>query len=173
MSPNRRRKMYSNVNRAKRFIILLILLLIPTVTFAKNTQTNQSEKICLAKAIYHEAKGEPEIGKRAVAKVVLNRKNHQKYPKTICGVVNQVEYNNGKKLCQFSWVCSRSKKLDVGPWNDSLMLSEDILNNKVSLPKFNDNVLFFRSVYSKRGFGKDFKFVTRLGHSNFYYRKSV
>ena len=140
--------MYS---RTKKAIILAILItIIPTASFAKQNINTDSEKICLAKAIYHEAKGEPEIGKKAVAKVVLNRKKHEKYPKTICGVVNQINYDDGKKLCQFSWVCTRPKKYDTVSWKNSLDLSEDILNNKVSLPTLNSNVLFFKSTSSRR-----------------------
>ena len=110
-------------------------------------------------------------GKKAVAKVVLNRKKHEKYPKTICGVVNQINYDGGKKLCQFSWVCTRPKKYDTVSWKNSLDLSEDILNNKVSLPNFHSNVLFFKSTSSRKGFGKGYRFVARLGNSNFYSKK--
>jgi N-acetylmuramoyl-L-alanine amidase len=42
---------------------------------------------CLAAAIYHEARGESEIGKRAVAHVVMNRSKARKL--TPCQVVKQ------------------------------------------------------------------------------------
>ena len=44
---------------------------------------------CLALAIYHEARGEAEIGQIAVAQVILNRAKSRKYPATVCGVVYQ------------------------------------------------------------------------------------
>lgn len=165
--------MYSKTKKA--IILAIFLTVIPTASFAKSKQNfnTDSEKICLAKAIYHEAKGEPEIGKKGVAKVVLNRKKHEKFPKTICGVINQVDYDNGKKLCQFSWVCSRPKKYEEDSWKASLDLSEDILNNRVSLPNFQSNVLFFKSVKSRKSFGRGYAFVTRLGKSNFYSKTSV
>ena len=164
--------MYSITKKA--IILAIFLTVIPTASFAKSKQNfnTDSEKICLAKAIYHEAKGEPEIGKKAVAKVVLNRKKHEKYPKTICGVVNQINYDDGKKLCQFSWVCTRPKKYDTVSWKNSLDLSEDILNNKVSLPNFHSDVLFFKSTSSRKSFGRGYRFVARFGNSNFY-SKSV
>lgn len=167
--------MYSKTKKA--IILAILITIIPTASFAKTKKTtihsNESEKICLAKAIYHEAKGEPELGKKGVAKVVLNRKKHEKFPKTICGVVNQINYDDGKKLCQFSWVCTRPKKYDTNSWKASLDLSEDILNNRVSLPNFGSNVLFFKSVNSKVNFGRGYKLVTRLGKSNFYSKTSV
>lgn len=44
---------------------------------------------CLTTAIYHEARGEPEIGQQAVAHVVLNRTRGSKWPSKICEVVYQ------------------------------------------------------------------------------------
>ena len=58
---------------------------------------------CLAIALYHEARGENEIGQIAVAQVILNRVKSRKYPDTICRVVFQNTHLN--KLCQFSFAC--------------------------------------------------------------------
>ena len=43
--------------------------------------------LCLATAIYFEARGENLMGQRAVAQVVLNRVQDPRYPDTVCGVV--------------------------------------------------------------------------------------
>ena len=48
-------------------------------------------------------------GKIAVAFVTLNRVKSAKYPKTICNVVAQKGKNG---VCQFSWVCSKTKKIN-------------------------------------------------------------
>lgn len=58
---------------------------------------------CLAIALYHEARGENEMGQIAVAQVILNRVKSRKYPNTICRVV----YQNTHRLnrCQFSFAC--------------------------------------------------------------------
>lgn len=63
----------------------------------------QHERTCLAEAIYHEARGEPEAGQWAVAQVILNRVKSSRYPSTICGVV----YQNASRghSCQFSFAC--------------------------------------------------------------------
>jgi spore germination cell wall hydrolase CwlJ-like protein len=158
----------------KSIILAIIISIIPTASFAKQVN-KESEKICLAKAIYHEAQGEPIASKKGVAKVVLNRINHIKFPKTICGVVNQINYDNGKKLCQFSWVCSRKTKIkyDSNSWENSLDLSDDILNKRVSLPNFGPDVLFFKSIHSRYRWGREYKLAARLGQSNFYEKKSV
>lgn len=47
------------------------------------------ELICLTRAVYHEARGEPEWGQYAVAEVVINRTKSMKYSDTICDVVSE------------------------------------------------------------------------------------
>lgn len=44
---------------------------------------------CLAEAIYHEARGESVKGQAAVAEVVLNRVDSNRFASSVCGVVNQ------------------------------------------------------------------------------------
>jgi spore germination cell wall hydrolase CwlJ-like protein len=58
---------------------------------------------CLAKAVYFEARGEPESGQRMVAEVVLNRVQSPYYPHTICEVVYQNDHL--RNACQFSFAC--------------------------------------------------------------------
>jgi len=50
---------------------------------------------CLSLNIYHEAKGEPYLGKLAVAYTTLNRVRNDRYPNDVCAVVKQRH--------QFSW----------------------------------------------------------------------
>jgi hypothetical protein len=56
---------------------------------------NENELECLVANIYHEARGEDDLGQAAVAWVTLNRVQHPDYPDTICEVVMQDS--------QFSW----------------------------------------------------------------------
>lgn len=58
---------------------------------------------CLAEAIYFEARGENATGQQAVAEVIINRVNSDKFPDRICEVVTQGGSNKGK--CQFSFKC--------------------------------------------------------------------
>ncbi len=61
---------------------------------------------CLTAAIYYEAATEPDAGQRAVAQVILNRRSHPSFPKTVCGVVYQgSERSTG---CQFTFSCDGS-----------------------------------------------------------------
>lgn len=58
---------------------------------------------CLSEAMYFEARGEGIAGQVAVAEVILNRVDANRYPDTVCGVVRQGAGNGG--ACQFSYNC--------------------------------------------------------------------
>tara|TARA_B100001105_G_C22278418_1_gene394190 strand:- start:348 stop:884 length:537 start_codon:yes stop_codon:yes gene_type:complete len=69
---------------------------------------NVEETYCMALNVYYEARGEGWKGKTAVAHVVLNRAEHEKYPNSICGVVLQAKTWKDRVIrdrCQFSWYC--------------------------------------------------------------------
>lgn len=44
---------------------------------------------CIRVALYHESRGEPTEGIRAVLSVIHNRKKHKNYPSTYCAVIKQ------------------------------------------------------------------------------------
>lgn len=70
----------------------------------KRVAEAEKERLCLAQAIYHEARGEPEKGQWAVANVILNRVLSPRYPNSVCGVVFQ-NASAGYHKCQFSFAC--------------------------------------------------------------------
>ena len=97
-------------------------------------QTISSEqRECLARNIYHEARGESIAGQVAVAWVTLNRMESQDFPNTICGVVYQARTDaNGNPLrnqCQFSWYCDgRSDRIrNQREWEDVQLIADVVL----------------------------------------------
>ena len=62
-------------------IVLALLLFVQPVQ-ALDKQVN-----CLALTVYHESRGEPVEGQLYVARTVLNRVKHSRYPDDICRVV--------------------------------------------------------------------------------------
>ena len=64
-------------------------------------KASERQTLCVARAMYWEARGLSPDGMRAVAEVIMNRVRHPDFPKTPCEVVHQ--RRNG--ICQFSWVC--------------------------------------------------------------------
>lgn len=74
---------------------------------------------CLAMNIYHEARGETQQGKMAVAAVTMNRIENKHYPNTACEVVWQRK--------QFSWTDLKVKYhliKDVKAWGDALDIAQ-------------------------------------------------
>lgn len=55
----------------------------------KRYEPDEKEWELLARAVYSEARGEPEVGQVAVAAVILNRLEDEKFPNTISGVIFQ------------------------------------------------------------------------------------
>lgn len=88
-------------------LIILPLLFVLAACGSKSvpeiTQSTKSQA-CLAEALYFEARGTGETGRRAVGEVILNRAADPRFPSTICEVVD--ERNNG--VCQFSYRCNPS-----------------------------------------------------------------
>ena len=52
---------------------------------------------CLARNVYYEARGEPEKGKLAVAKVTLNRVSSSRFPNTICDAVYEQRWDKRRR----------------------------------------------------------------------------
>lgn len=89
--------------------------------------------VCLAQAVYYEANGEPLVGQRAVAQVVLNRLRHPRYPKTVCDVVFQgSERPTG---CQFSFTCdgSLSRTPNAARWATAMGVATAALQGWTSV----------------------------------------
>lgn len=59
---------------------------------------NRAEVECLASAVHHEARGEPDEGQIAVVEVILARRKNRRWPDNACRVVAQ--------RAQFSFVRS-------------------------------------------------------------------
>lgn len=88
----------------------IVILLLTGFGFSKVNAVELKEVECLAKNLYHEARGEPYEGIMAVATVTLNRVRSNDFPDTICEVVKQKNFKHGRYVCQFSWYCERNLK---------------------------------------------------------------
>lgn len=86
--------------------------------------------LCLTQAVYYEAGFEPAAGRRAVAQVVLNRRAHPAFPKSVCGVVYQ---GSRSPVCQFSFVCDGSlhRAPATGAWREARAMAEAALRGYV------------------------------------------
>jgi spore germination cell wall hydrolase CwlJ-like protein len=88
----------------------------------------KAELECLATAIYHEARGEPEHGQLVVGRVILNRVASAYYPDTACKVVYQNVHLHNR--CQFSFACDGVDR-DIGEpkvWREIQGRAEWLIN---------------------------------------------
>ena len=79
---------------------------------------SESEIYLLARLVHGEARGEPYIGKVAVAAVVLNRVKSAAFPNTISGVIYQAG----------AFDCVADGQINLTPDSDSIRAARDAMN---------------------------------------------
>lgn len=72
----------------------------------------------LAKCVYAEARGEPYLGRVAVAAVILNRVKNANFPNTVAGVVYQ----------PLAFTAVADGQINLSPDNESIKAAQDALN---------------------------------------------
>jgi spore germination cell wall hydrolase CwlJ-like protein len=152
---------------------------------------------CLARNIFFEARGEPYEGKVAVGIVTLNRVQDERWPNSVCDVVNQkttrtvprdviVEtksmFRTVRKLstievkttvCQFSWRCMHVKtpKSTDELWIDALRIARNLLAGNYiyeDIQQKYHRAFYFHATYVKPVWAKQKEYVGRVGGHHFY-----
>ena len=121
---------------------------------------------CLSEALYFEARGEQIEGQIAVADVIINRKNSNRFPSTICGVVS--EGSHKRHACQFSYNCDGKLELiyDKKTYRRIVKLSSMILNGAFS--DVTNGATFFHASEVSPAWSKKFKKTRKIGRHIFY-----
>ena len=122
------------------------------------------ELACLAKAIYFEARGEPRAGQQAVAEVVLNRRDREDYPDTVCGVVHDRRFGG----CQFSWVCTRDdhSPRDLARFREIRDLAHRVITGRTE--EIADGATHFHNTRVSPGWGRVYRRTGVIGGHVFY-----
>jgi len=146
----------------KLLIIVAFVLLTPfsladsSVEPASVLHHVQDNIHCMARAIYHESKGEGALGMLAIGHVVNNRMLSRKYPSTSCGIIEQPG--------QFPWF---RKKLNIDQdqqYQEALSIAWDVLTGQTKDPT--NGALFFHSVFESPGWKMPIK--KRIKNHIFY-----
>jgi hypothetical protein len=119
------------------------------------------ERLCLAKAVYFEARSESLEGQLAVAEVVLNRAASGRYPPTLCGVVTQP--------AQFSFIrAGRFPTPDTTSdcWHKALAIAE--IASKRMASQVGRDVLWYHATYVSPSWGRAKNRAARIGTHIFY-----
>jgi spore germination cell wall hydrolase CwlJ-like protein len=113
------------------------------------------EDICMADALYHEARGEIEEGILAVKDVILNRVKSDKWPNTVCGVVRQDS--------QFSFVKEDLPTNNPHRW---MMMLEEAGGSRHS--KYPNATHYFNPSKVNPSWAKKLKKLGTIGNHVFY-----
>lgn len=97
---------------------------------------------CVARNIYHEARGESIEGQLAVANVTMNRVASPDFPDDPCEVVY---HDKGPKPwdCQFSWTCDGKSDTpsESTPYQLAVLLAIEVMEGRA--PDNTDGVLYY------------------------------
>jgi spore germination cell wall hydrolase CwlJ-like protein len=117
---------------------------------------------CLAENIYFEARGESNLGQRAVAWVTLNRVKDPNFPNTICEVV----WEDG----QFSWTQDGKSDAitDQIAWVDALTTAWLVYNTQDRQFDPTDGATMFHATYVKPKWRKEYDQTSRIDNHVFY-----
>ena len=113
---------------------------------------------CLTEAVYFESRGEPLSGQKAVAEVIMNRVDDPRFPKSVCGVVNQ----SG----QFSYRGNVGKMRKGAAFNTARRVAEEAL---AGAPRaLTNGATYFHTTKVRPSWSKRFTRTTRIGAHVFY-----
>lgn len=130
--------------------------------------------VCLALNIYHEARDQPFIGQVAVAQVVMNRIQDERYPNNPCDVVRQGPTYSWTKdfpvrhRCQFSWYCDgkSDKAKDKEAWDQSVTIAHGVYHG--NLDDFVEGATHYHAYYVYPEWAETKTKVVRIGDHIFY-----
>ncbi len=124
---------------------------------------------CLALNIYHEARGEPDRGKIAVAQVVMNRVADSSFPDTVCAVIEQGAVLTLNR-CHFSWWCDGKSDHpdDTRAWEESKLLAGKILDGGLDDPT--QGALWYHADYVEPTWRAGKAPGPKIGQHQFYAR---
>lgn len=147
----------------------------PTVHFeytkswlaSQSVASGDEQWACLSEALYFEARGESVKGQFAVAEVILNRVESEKYPNTICGVIKQ---GTGKKYqCQFTYTCDGKKESfnEASAQKNTQKIAAALLSGEV--PRvLTKGATHYHTKAVRPSWSKQFPRVATIGVHHFY-----
>ncbi|PJE32077.1 Cell Wall Hydrolase [Pseudooceanicola antarcticus] len=123
--------------------------------------------LCLAEALYFEARGESVKGQFAVAEVILNRVDSPTFPNTVCGVVHQ---GTGRKFaCQFTYTCDGRKEVIHEPAAYAQVSKVAAIMLEDDTPReLTDGAEFYHTLHVNPKWSRKFSKTATIGVHEFY-----
>lgn len=152
------------------FVFFVCFVFVSKVSSGKEYNVKQVE--CLIEAIYFEARSESFDGQLAVANVILNRVNNEKFPRTICGVVHHGHVNKRgipvRGRCAFSYWCDGKPEHMVNTTAYRSAAEAATLALEGFVIKGLDRATYYHAYYVKPDWAVNKKFIRKLGTHLFY-----
>lgn len=150
-------------------MILMFLLLGLFIYRSIINQYEARELRCLTLNVYHEARGEPDKGKYAVASVTLNRVASKHYPATVCDVVFQKRWDYLRKryVSAFSWTeLDAPVSTNSRSWQKATRIAEDVYHH----PEAQNlkSALFYHAQHIRPSWARKKVSVAKIGRHIFY-----
>lgn len=119
--------------------------------------------LCLATAIFLEARGEPYDGKLAVGQVIVNRTENEKFPDTVCEVVYQEDqFAPTPGVNPLDYV---ENEKDLQSYLDSVHAATEVLSGTVDLVPTSTH---FHATYASPWWSQKLQRDGRIGNHIFY-----
>lgn len=132
-------------------------------------EQRRADLTCLARNVYHEARGEPIEGQYAVAEVTLNRVASRYFPNTVCEVVYEKRFDFGRNrlVGAFSWTELDAVEEPRGAgWRRAIKAAETIYDRQhdPAIPR----ALFYHADSIEPRWAHSKKRVAKIGRHIFY-----
>lgn len=122
--------------------------------------------MCLATAIFFEARGESYDGKLAVGQVILNRTESEEYPDSICAVIDQKSQfsytEDGKSDNPLDYL---ENEKDIESFIDSISAATEVLSGTNDIEISSTH---YHAVSVSPGWSQKLKMDGRIGNHIFY-----
>ena len=164
----------SRLTSAQIRVLGVSILFISIISYFATLITKRhhvQETVCLALNIYHEGRGEPELGKYAIATVTLNRVASSDYPNSVCKVVYQRNYNKRLKryIGGFSWTQDNIDDIpaEQNAWKEAYQIAKKTYQNDQPTKELSQ-ALFYHADYVKPYWIKNKQPIKTIGRHIFY-----
>lgn len=124
--------------------------------------------MCLALNIYHEARGEPTQGQKAVAMVVMNRS--QNAPVLVCRETfapSQFSWTTGSRKTKYGWILPKHLvPTNDEAWRKSKKLAQQALDGRLNGQT--RDCTHYHATYVKPAWSRQMRLVAQIGQHRFY-----
>ncbi len=132
-------------------------------------QQRHADLMCLARNVYHEARGEPMAGQFAVAEVTMNRVKSRYFPDTVCEVVyeKRLDIQRNRLVGAFSWTELDSVEAPRGSQWERARRAAEAIYDKQHEPAI-PGALFYHADRIEPSWASEKERIAKIGRHIFY-----